>query len=268
MGQFNQTQVGLLDFFPLVLDSTFSKRKRFKSSLDSSMEADKAKAELAALTEELGREIRVFPTVTTPTSDKAPSNLTSQDEESEDFYAFTPEDYYRLLGSKKEEKFLKTRKIREAEEAERRSRITKAVIRVRFPDNYTLEAKFHPSDTVQSLMDLLMKVIARPDLPFYIYTTPPKKQIKDLSKDFYSLGFAPGAIVYFSYNLPKEGDEGVADVGHCLRDDIIALNSLEVIPEQAEVLQAAPEPAVKEPSLDTQEPKPVKKPAKPKWFKM
>lgn len=43
-----------------------------------------------------------------------------------------------------------------------------AVIRVRFPDNYTLEAKFHPSDTVQSLMDLLMKVIARPDLPFYI----------------------------------------------------------------------------------------------------
>lgn len=36
-------------------------------------------AELAALTEELGREIRVFPTITTPTSDKAPSNLTSHD---------------------------------------------------------------------------------------------------------------------------------------------------------------------------------------------
>lgn len=64
-----------------------------------------------------------------------------------------------------------------------------------------------------------------------------------------------------------EGDDGVANVGHCLRDDIIALNSLEVIPEQVEVLQAAPEPAV-EPSLDAQEPKPVKKPAKPKWFKM
>lgn len=34
-------------------------------------------------------------------------------------------------------------------------------------------------------------------------TTPPKKQIKDMSQDFYSAGFAPGAIVYFSQDLPK-----------------------------------------------------------------
>jgi hypothetical protein len=34
-------------------------------------------------------------------------------------------------------------------------------------------------------------------------TTPPKERIKDTSKDFYSAGFAPGAIVYFSYDLPK-----------------------------------------------------------------
>lgn len=34
-------------------------------------------------------------------------------------------------------------------------------------------------------------------------TTPPKERVKDTSKDFYSAGFAPGAIVYFSYDLPK-----------------------------------------------------------------
>ncbi|RRT74338.1 hypothetical protein B296_00009410, partial [Ensete ventricosum] len=62
---------------------------------------------------------------------------------------------------------LKTRKIREAEAAVRRARITK------------------------SLMD------------FVSDTTPPKERIKDTSKDFYSAGFAPGAIVYFSYDLPK-----------------------------------------------------------------
>lgn len=134
------------------------------------------------------------------------------------------------------DKFLKTRKIREAEEAARRSRITKvmpssfslllllllliiikycnvimetqqhtlftrdqnfrinlfmkirkqinlnmdsislimyyvclqAVIRIRFPDNHTLEATFHPSETIQSLIDLLTKVIAQPEQPFYI----------------------------------------------------------------------------------------------------
>lgn len=40
-------------------------------------------------------------------------------------------------------------------------------------------------------------------------TTPPKQQIKDMSKDFYSLGFAPGAIVYFSYDIQK-ADSSIA----------------------------------------------------------
>lgn len=34
-------------------------------------------------------------------------------------------------------------------------------------------------------------------------TTPPKKVINDMSRDFYTAGFCPGAIVYFSYNVPK-----------------------------------------------------------------
>ena len=34
-------------------------------------------------------------------------------------------------------------------------------------------------------------------------TTPPKKLLKDMSEDFYTAGFCPGAIVYFSYDVPK-----------------------------------------------------------------
>ncbi|WZZ84521.1 hypothetical protein YC2023_113100 [Brassica napus] len=36
----------------------------------------------------------------------------------------------------------------------------KAVIRVRFPDNHTLEATFHPSEKLQSLADLLKRALA------------------------------------------------------------------------------------------------------------
>lgn len=43
-----------------------------------------------------------------------------------------------------------------------------AVIRVRFPDNNTLEATFHPSETIERLFDLLMKVLAQPELPYYL----------------------------------------------------------------------------------------------------
>ncbi|URE31124.1 UBX domain [Musa troglodytarum] len=167
---------------------------------------------------------------------------------------------------------LKTRKIREAEAAVRRARITKAVIRVRFPDNYVLEAKFQPAEKIQSLMDLLTKVVARPDLPFYIYTTPPKERIKDTSKDFYSAGFAPGAIVYFSYDRPKDSeyDNAVAKEGPYLRDDILLLNGLDLSAEQVDPVHPEQEPKPKPPEVASPlpDPKPAaKKPTKPKWLK-
>ncbi|KAL8264815.1 hypothetical protein R6Q59_022945 [Mikania micrantha] len=100
-----------------------------------------------------------------------------------------------------------------------------AVIRVRFPDNHTLEATFHPSETIQSLIDLLMKALAQPDLPFYIC----EHQIKDTSQDFYSVGFAPGAIVYFSYDQPKGG---LLDSLSFLKEDVMPIKGMELIPEE------------------------------------
>ncbi|XP_021299083.1 plant UBX domain-containing protein 1 isoform X2 [Herrania umbratica] len=242
----------------MIVDGSWRLKRRRFTNIDP-MEAASAKAKLAAAKEKFGREIRVFETL--PTSSEV-----SNTEEPDDFYEFTPEDYYRVMASKKEDKFLKTRKIREAEEAARRSKITKVVIRVRFPDNHTLEVTFHPSETVQSLVDFMKKVIARPDLPFYIYTTPPKKQMRDMTQDFFSAGFVPGAIVYFSYDLPK-----AANSAPFLQDEIMSLKGLEVIAEQPEPVQSAPEPAATSaaPATVVQESKPTeKKPAKPKWFKM
>ncbi|XP_043724798.1 plant UBX domain-containing protein 1-like [Telopea speciosissima] len=241
----------------------FLKRRRLRSF--DPMEAELAKTKLAAVAEELGREIRVFETSATSLNESA--TMTLNDDESED--EFTAEDYFRILATKKEDKFLKTRKIREAEEAARRSRITKAIIRIRFPDNCTLEVKFHPSETLQSLIELLMKVVARPDLPFYIYTTPPKKQMVDMSQDFYSAGFVPGAIVYFSYDL-QEGDNAAETSAPFLRDEIMCLKGLDVFPVQAESVQSAVEPAMVEPSSPVVEERKAvgKKPVKPKWLKM
>ncbi|KAI3813107.1 hypothetical protein L1987_17823 [Smallanthus sonchifolius] len=232
------------------------------------MDSQFAKEKLAAAKQNYGREIRVFETTTSSQT----SNEPTSNEEPDEFFEFTAEDYYRILATKKEDKFFKTKKIREAEEAARRSRITKAMIRVRFPDNHTLEATFHPSETVQSLIDLLMKVLAQPDLPFYIFTTPPKKQIKDMSQDFYSLGFTPGAIVYFSYDQPKvDGD--VATSGPFLKEDVMSLKGLELVPEQVkpEVDQATTTGSVAATApAPVQERKPAadKKMVKPKWLKM
>ncbi|CAL9166332.1 unnamed protein product, partial [Musa hybrid cultivar] len=237
-----------------------------------SMDAEEAKAKLLAVQKELGHEIRVF--TNTTASEKPDDVSASATEEPDDFYDFTPEDYYQIMSEKigAQSQVLKTRKIREAEAAVRRARITKAVIRVRFPDNYVLEVKFQPAEKIQSLMDLLTKVVARPGLPFYIYTTPPKERIKDTSKDFYSAGFAPGAIVYFSYDWPKEYDNAVAKEGPYLRDDILSLNGLDLSAEQVEdPVHPEQEPKPKPPEVASPlpDPKPAaKKPTKPKWLKL
>ncbi|CAH8266919.1 unnamed protein product [Arabidopsis lyrata] len=224
-----------------------------------------AQAKIADMREKLGREVRVFET---SSNSQRPSQVSSAEDESDDFYEFTPADYYRLLATKKEDKSLKTRKLREAEEAARRSKLTKAVIRVRFPDNHTLEATFHPSEKIQGLLDLVKRVVAHPDIPFYLYTTPPKKQIKDFSQDFYSAGFVPGAIVYFANDQPK--DEGASSTPY-LNEEILSLKDLEVMTKAEELVESSSEPATVDsgPVPVEHEPKSTeKKTTKPKWFKM
>lgn len=250
----------------MLIDSPSAFKRRRFTTMDP-LEAESSKAKLLAAKEKFGRDIRVFETSVASQTQNDFANSDEQD----NFYEFTPEDYYRILATKKQDKFLKTRKIRESEQAARRSRITKAVIRVRFPDNNTLEATFHPSETIQRLFDLLMKVLAQPDIPYYLYTTPPKKQIKDLSEDFYSAGFVPGAIVYFSQNMLK-GHDGTEASGPFLLDEVMSLKGLDLVAEETGKVQpdeAMRESAVENPSAAVQDQKPTeKKTVKPKWLKM
>ena len=238
--------------------------KRRRLSTVDIMEAEAAKAKIAAVKEKFGRDLLVFETSVVSLSLPRATN----DENTDDFYEFTPEDYYRLLLTKKEDKYLKTKKIREAEEAARRSRITKTAIRIHFPDNHTLEVVFNPSEKIQSLFDLLSRVLAQPEVPFYLYTAPPKKQIKDLSQDFYSAGLIPGAIVHFSYDMPKTEDSEAFSSGPFLQEEVMSLKGLGAVPEQVEPIQTTPEP-VTTATPPVQEPKAAgKKPVKPKWLKM
>ncbi|KAG2261396.1 hypothetical protein Bca4012_013855 [Brassica carinata] len=251
----------------IVDDPTLLTLKRRRLSInDDSMEASSSsKAKIAGVREKYGREIRVFET---SSISQRPSQASLAQEESDEFYELTPTDYYRLVASKKEDKSLKTRKLREAEEAARRAKLTKAVIRVRFPDNHTLEATFHPSEKIQCLIDLVKRALAQPDIPFYLYTTPPKKQIKDFSQDFYSAGFIPGAIVYFANDQPK--DDGASSTAY-LNEEILSLKDVEDMAKAEEPAEPSSEPATSDAGTVPfeQEPKPAeKKSTKPKWFKM
>ncbi|KAL9226122.1 hypothetical protein vseg_001972 [Gypsophila vaccaria] len=235
--------------------------KRRKLNVDS-MDMEGANAKLQAAKEKYGRDIRVFETVRA----SQPAPTVTSAEETDEFFEFTPEDYYNLMSGKKEDKYLKTKKLRDAETAARRSRITKAVMRVRFPDGYTLEATFHPSESIQTVFDLLNKVLSRPELPYYLYTTPPKKQIKDTTQNFFDASFVPGAIVHFSYDLPRDNEAFSAPF---LQEDVMSLNGLDLVPEpmkEPDESASATVPAVPAPAPERRASD--KKPMKPKWLKM
>uniref|UniRef100_A0A0E0KS18 UBX domain-containing protein n=1 Tax=Oryza punctata TaxID=4537 RepID=A0A0E0KS18_ORYPU len=243
----------------------------------------KSQDKLKALAYEYGHEFRVF---SSATFESMTSNLPAADqEEDDDFYELQPADYFNLVSNRigalsktmnltaEQSKVLKTRKMREAELAAQRAKIKKAVMRVRFPDGYILEANFHPSETVQSLMDFLKKVISRPDLPFYLYTVPPKKRIQDTSLDFYTIGFVPGANVFFSYDL-LEGSELNTDCvksGPYLCEEIRMLDGLPIVQEPVhQPIDSAMNSSSAHKSDVSQSdfaPPANKKPAKPKWFK-
>ncbi|CAA3010076.1 Hypothetical predicted protein [Olea europaea subsp. europaea] len=202
----------------IIGSSPASKRGRFTTLHFMDPESVKVIQEkFAAAKEKYGRDIRVFET----SRASANNSDVPSTEEPDDFYDFTAEDYFRLMSTKKEDKYLKTRKIREAEEA--------------------------------------------------THTTPPKKQIMEMSQDFYSAGFVPGAIVYFSYDVPK-GDDGSAPSGPFLQEDVMSLLGLEFVEEQAGTSQQSqPETeSVISSSSAAPEVKPAadKKKIKPKWLKM
>eukprot|EP00250_Pteridium_aquilinum_P031824 c44331_g1_i1 orf=182-934(+) len=249
-----------------------------EASLEESRAKDaaQAKALLEAAAGHLGREITVsICRAAVSRNDGAHmGSAQRQEEESDDFYEFTQEDYARMVASKKSENYLKTKKIRDAEAASRRARHTKAIIRVLFPDNYILEAKFQPSDSLSSLIDLLKRVISRTDLPFYLYTTPPKQRLQDLKRDFYTAGLVPGAIVHFSYDIPKgvteDEQQGILAAPY-LQSDVMALQDLHLLLTPA-VDAESPENTSSafmehKPEQDPNT-RPRKSGTKPKWMKL
>ncbi|XP_038984278.1 plant UBX domain-containing protein 1-like [Phoenix dactylifera] len=245
--------------------------KRMKLSDSAAAAAGEAQTKLAAIAVELGREIHVFKSSANALASHVVSATSTEEELEDNFYDLTPEDYYQLMSDKArvQSQILKTQKTQEAEAAARRAQITTAIIRVRFPDGCILEANFQPSEKIQSLVDVLIKVVSQPELPFYLYTTPPKERIRDMSKDFYSAGFAPGAIVHFSYDLPKESTSAVTNGGPYLRDDILSLQKTVPILEHVDLNYSKPEHVVVVNSPAVFKPKRVmNKSTKPRWLKL
>eukprot|EP00246_Nothoceros_aenigmaticus_P014339 TRINITY_DN5386_c0_g1_i1.p1 TRINITY_DN5386_c0_g1~~TRINITY_DN5386_c0_g1_i1.p1 ORF type:complete len:283 (-),score=59.37 TRINITY_DN5386_c0_g1_i1:56-904(-) len=223
-------------------------------------EVEEAKVKLTAVASSLGREVTVFmrpAAIASKESSSSPDtgfqrfqtflkgmedNLKSlvknnkatqagnpTDNPPDSFYDLTIADYAHLQSNRKEDVHLKTKKIRDAEADARRSRITKATIRIQFPDSLILEAEFKADDKVAVLIDFIKRAISQPELPFFIYTTPPKNRIKDYRQTLYAAGLVPSALVYFSLEAEEARSvEGIAR-GPYLKPEVAELRDLHLV---------------------------------------
>ncbi|NXI41658.1 ASPC1 protein, partial [Galbula dea] len=109
------------------------------------------------------------------------------EELSDDFFEVTVDDVRKRLAQlqserqRLEEAPLMTKSLREAQLKEKLERYPKVVLRVHFPDRHVLQGIFHPSETVGILRDFVRSHLADADLPFYLFTAPPRMILNDES---------------------------------------------------------------------------------------
>ncbi|XP_030894783.1 tether containing UBX domain for GLUT4 isoform X2 [Leptonychotes weddellii] len=121
----------------------------------------------------------------------------------DEFFEVTVDDVRRRLAQLKserkrlEEAPLVTRAFREAQMREKLERYPKVVLRVLFPDRYILQGFFRPNETVGDLRDFVRSHLGNPELPFYLFITPPKSVLDDPTLTLFQANLFPAALVHF-----------------------------------------------------------------------
>jgi tether containing UBX domain for GLUT4 len=118
-------------------------------------------------------------------------------------------------------KYLMTKQMREAEQAKKAASYGAVPVRVEFPGDTVLQASFPAVAPVAELHELV-KTALLPEAAknFYLFTTPPKVELKDMSVSFYAAGLVPAARVHVGF---KGGAGGGEKSPSCLRPEVAAL---------------------------------------------
>lgn len=82
-------------------------------------------------------------------------------------------------------------------------------IRIRLPDQTHLEAQFKSTETIGDVISFVESSLSQPDLPFRLFTNPPKLFYTDLDATLVkTCKFSPRTLLFFEWNhdagLPKE----------------------------------------------------------------
>ncbi|KAM4664297.1 tether containing UBX domain for GLUT4 [Discoglossus pictus] len=180
-----------------------------------------------------------------PTKDRKPivchMDLEEQyrsEEPTDEFFELTVDDVRRRFSQLKserqrlEESPLMTKAMKEAQLKEKLERYPKVVIRVLFPDRFILQGFFHPTETVGAVKEFVRSHLEDSELPFYLFITPPRTELRENSQTLFQADLFPAAVVYFGSQTHRD---------HFLRRQLLEES---VSPSQADLLVARAMPRV------------------------
>ncbi|XP_075205841.1 tether containing UBX domain for GLUT4 isoform X1 [Anomaloglossus baeobatrachus] len=127
----------------------------------------------------------------------------------DNFFEVTMDDVRRrfseLRGERKrlEEAPLLTKALREAQQKEKLERYPKVVLRILFPDRYVLQGFFRVSETVGAVREFVANHLDEPEIPFYLFITPPRTELDD-SLTLFQAQLFPAAVIHFGSRKQKE----------------------------------------------------------------
>lgn len=121
----------------------------------------------------------------------------------DDFFEVTVDDVRRRFAELKnvrhrlEEAPLMTKALRETQLKEKVERYPKVVLRVLFPDRFILQGFFRVTETIGAVREFVQSHLQEPEIPFYLFITPPRTELKDDSVTLFQAHLFPATVVHF-----------------------------------------------------------------------
>ncbi|KAK9386776.1 hypothetical protein V1515DRAFT_603865 [Lipomyces mesembrius] len=140
--------------------------------------------------------------------DKTPEPANDYDESIYEMTTVRAKAYQSLLTTKSRKLTeggpMITKELRQKQEAEKRAKVGKCEVRIRFPDQTQLLSTFNATETIGDVMTFVRFSLVDPMIPFYFFITPPRRVLADPSKTLVDdLGFGSREILYFAWDMAK-----------------------------------------------------------------
>jgi UBX domain-containing protein 6 len=149
---------------------------------------------------ELDRDLKIFKVSPSDSSAVAFRNL-KEEYEMDDFYNLKVEELIKEQAVRNEalerQGMLRTKAMRERDEQLELRRYNFCLIRVKFPDDFILEALFKTTETLGDVYELVQENLANDSLPFELAGPSLKKTHSSPSNTLAETGLAPAALLYF-----------------------------------------------------------------------